>query len=333
MPRRGRPRKRKSIFSVQDWIEYTSDSDSDHNNVQQNGIYEILQGSLRSISGIDIQQVQQEEPGQVQQQPGRVQQHERDRVQQGEPGQSQQEEPGQVQLQEVQPMQQVPGRVQQPLQEVQPMQQVPGRVQQLEEVEPMRVDEQLQEDDPLPEEELHFSVIFFLFSAIYNKHGYFGTSIFLFLMKGEDLPDIDEEEDYDSIFNNLRSQWLLAEIDHSVSKTASDTFWKIGLHFFPKLSSAYGRRKKTPQFSSTRKQMYDDLIPTVDLKIAYRNRDTGDVVVVNETITPRKRFPATQFEKLYETGSVKVCLTNIYFIPELKFIKNIYRSIITRRNV
>ena len=39
MPRRGRPRKRpfQSLYSVRDWIEYTSDSESDHHNIHQNG--------------------------------------------------------------------------------------------------------------------------------------------------------------------------------------------------------------------------------------------------------------------------------------------------------
>lgn len=49
MSKRGRPRKIQSVYSVQNWIEYTSDSDSDNNNVQQNRSYEIEEGSLQSI--------------------------------------------------------------------------------------------------------------------------------------------------------------------------------------------------------------------------------------------------------------------------------------------
>lgn len=34
MSKRGRPRKPTDIYAVKDWIEYTSDSDSDYNHVQ-----------------------------------------------------------------------------------------------------------------------------------------------------------------------------------------------------------------------------------------------------------------------------------------------------------
>lgn len=41
MSRRGRPKKSQPLYTVQDLIEYTSDSDSDYNNVQSNVQYNV----------------------------------------------------------------------------------------------------------------------------------------------------------------------------------------------------------------------------------------------------------------------------------------------------
>lgn len=41
MPKKGRPRKPRLLYHVKNWIEYTSDSDSDFNNVHRNVSYEI----------------------------------------------------------------------------------------------------------------------------------------------------------------------------------------------------------------------------------------------------------------------------------------------------
>lgn len=41
MSKRGRPRKVQSLFQVKEWIEYTSDSDSDINNVQDNNYKDV----------------------------------------------------------------------------------------------------------------------------------------------------------------------------------------------------------------------------------------------------------------------------------------------------
>ena len=41
MPRRGRPRKNHSLYSVKDLIEYTSDSEQDSYLVRHNDFYEV----------------------------------------------------------------------------------------------------------------------------------------------------------------------------------------------------------------------------------------------------------------------------------------------------
>ena len=120
----------------------------------------------------------------------------------------------------------------------------------------------------------------------------------------------DDGENYESILNDLKSQWLQTEVQHCVSKTASEIFWKIGLSFIPKLNTANENKKKTPQFNSIRQKMYQDLLPKVDLRIGYKNKATGEVLEVNDTITRRKQFPSNKFEKLYEIGTINVSLKN-----------------------
>lgn len=52
--------------------------------------------------------------------------------------------------------------------------------------------------------------------------------------------------------------------------------------------------------------MHRDLLPPIDIEIGYKDKTSGEISVVNDSITPLKRFPEGQFEKLYEIGTVKV---------------------------
>lgn len=130
-------------------------------------------------------------------------------------------------------------------------------------------------------------------------------------MSGDNTDDhiIDEEildQDYNTIFEKLKAQWILAEIDHCVSKTANEAFWKISCFFFPKLEAALGRKKKIPQFKSIRRNIHKNLLPPIQLNIGYRDRSTGELTVVKDTVTPLKRFSPTKYEKLYEIGFVNI---------------------------
>lgn len=130
----------------------------------------------------------------------------------------------------------------------------------------------------------------------------------------QDFSDLSSEnddefqgDDYQAIFKELKSQWLLTEIDHSVSKCASEAFWNLGLQYFHRLSEAHGnQRKKTPQFNSIRRKINMELVPKVDLQIGFKNRDTGEIQVVHDTVTPVKNFSPAKYEKVYEIASIKV---------------------------
>ena len=121
----------------------------------------------------------------------------------------------------------------------------------------------------------------------------------------ESLDGEEVEEDYNTIFEKLKKDWLLAENKNLVSKTASETFWKIGLKYFSKLQTAPGW-KRTPQFKTIRKHMYDEKVPTDNLEIAYKEKSSGQVVIVKDTITPMKNYSPANYEKMYEIGTIKV---------------------------
>lgn len=122
-------------------------------------------------------------------------------------------------------------------------------------------------------------------------------------------PEFEEqgEDDYDEILEQLKSQWLMTEITHSVSKTASEHFWRTALTYFSKLDTAPGK-KKTSEFKTIRRHMYNNMIPAIDLEICYKNKATGEIQIVNDTITQTRRFGPDQYEKLYEIGTVQVGL-------------------------
>ena len=128
----------------------------------------------------------------------------------------------------------------------------------------------------------------------------------------EDEEEEEEEElnmDYQTLLDLLSQKWLVAEVDHTMSKAGSNELWRIASFYIPKIINAKNIeqvKKKNPQFNHIRRKLYDDYTPKVNLEIGYRNKETNEVTVVKDSITPRKRFPPNQFEKLYEIASVKV---------------------------
>ena len=298
MPKRGRPRKGRSLFTVKNFIEYTSDSESDVSNVLNNS-YEIKEGSLQSIVEKQVSvganqcpksrwnevigETISEEDDQHHVIGETISEEEDQHHVIGETiseGEEEEEERGEI-MDEIMDERMEDYHHQQQLHfeqdEIQPPQQ---HVQ--------REDEQLHFEPPQQEEEL------------------------------TDLSDEDQslngedEEDYDTIFEKLKSLWTLAEVDHCVSKTASESFWRIAMHYFPLLANAKGRKKKTPLFKTVRKHIYEDLVPPVKLEIGYKNKITGEIEIVEDTVTPVKQYSSANYEKIFEIGTVEVSSFHTY---------------------
>lgn len=69
--------------------------------------------------------------------------------------------------------------------------------------------------------------------------------------------------------------------------------------------------KKVPQFQQIRRKLYENRTPDVNLEIGYKNKETDEVTIINDTVTPKSRFPPNRFDKMFEIASVKVII-NIY---------------------
>ena len=119
----------------------------------------------------------------------------------------------------------------------------------------------------------------------------------------------EEEEDYFTILENMSRQWILSEVDHTVSQSATNSFWDVAFSFIPKLLEAKKLQKvtrKVPKFNHIRRQLYKNKTPEVRMEIAYRNKETDEITIVEDTSTPASKFSPAVYEKLYEKAYVKV---------------------------
>ena len=126
-----------------------------------------------------------------------------------------------------------------------------------------------------------------------------------------DLLDDDTNSEYEgsheSLVDSLAKEWLLVEICHDVSKTASNAFWRLALNLIPKIEAAKTKNsKKILQFQQVRNRLYQDNVPSIDMEIAYQNTENKEIKSVRSTTTPLSTFPPATYTKLYEVATVKV---------------------------
>ena len=119
----------------------------------------------------------------------------------------------------------------------------------------------------------------------------------------------EEVDDYKTIFNYLCKEWLNIEVDHRVSKVASEAFWSLAktwFHLMFKAKEIEKNNRKTPSFVHIRRQFHKKYVPPITLKFGFKDKETGAVSIVHDTVTPKNRFPPNRFEKLWEVASVQV---------------------------
>ena len=129
-----------------------------------------------------------------------------------------------------------------------------------------------------------------------------------------DVQDNDDDDDgddvltYQCLYAKLKEDWLITEIDHCVSKTASNAFWELASKRFPPLYAAKERegKKKIPQFKQARQSLYNSKVPPITLEVAYIHKASREITVRTGTSTPSSQFPPNVYSKLYEAASVKV---------------------------
>ena len=126
-----------------------------------------------------------------------------------------------------------------------------------------------------------------------------------------DLQNPIEEKDYFSLLKDLANDWLGIELNHHVSKSATDAFWSLALEKkFPLFETKQRQqvRRKTPQFQQMR-NILSEKIPPIKMTMGFIHKETGELVVEeNLHSTPLKMYGPAEYRKAYEIASVKVII-------------------------
>jgi hypothetical protein len=119
-----------------------------------------------------------------------------------------------------------------------------------------------------------------------------------------------EYQAYKELLEKLSHEWLITELNHNVSKTASNEFWNVARKYFHILfeaKKAEGIRKNVPGFKYLRRRIQQDKLPDISLEFGFSNKETGEITLVSDqTTTPLSRFPPHLFTKTHEKCTLKV---------------------------
>lgn len=140
--------------------------------------------------------------------------------------------------------------------------------------------------------------------------------------ESSDEEEFQEIDTYQSILEHLSREWIQLEINHEVSKTASNAFWDLAKLWFHRLFRAkeiQKVKKKTPTFEHIRKTLHDKYVPPIKMEFSYKDRETGEVIITeNLSKNPNSQFPVQQYKKLWETAHVEV--TSVLFFQNFSSV-------------
>ena len=111
------------------------------------------------------------------------------------------------------------------------------------------------------------------------------------------------------MLESLSKKWQLIQLTHNVSAAATNSFWQFGLSLFPGLVAAKemsGTNKNVPGFIHLRRELQQDMCPPIYMTFAYLNRITKNVEIIKCNKAPIRKFPKSQYIKLYEEAHIKV---------------------------
>ena len=135
----------------------------------------------------------------------------------------------------------------------------------------------------------------------------------------DDSSDEVERNDYFDLLTQLSKQWLLIELHHQVSKSASNSFWQLALSHMNKLFNMkqhQGVRRKIPQYCHLRRNLNKNHSPPIDLEFGFVDKSSNTLEIVRDVEhAPSKMFPPSKFRKVYEIATVKASKTITIFIP------------------
>ena len=121
----------------------------------------------------------------------------------------------------------------------------------------------------------------------------------------ESVSEVEYEfEEKETWVTKLAKEWMLLELTHRVSKTATDAFWKLATTTFTqKLGIA--KVPKIPTFRTLRTHIQRTMLPKITITTCYKD-ENGELQQDVQETTRVSKFPAKHFEKQYRIASVKV---------------------------
>ena len=124
----------------------------------------------------------------------------------------------------------------------------------------------------------------------------------------EEEDDLEEENEYIKLFRIICERWQLIEINHNVSKTATNEFWEVAVKLLPTLIQTkqnLGITRKIPQFVHIRRMLNRKILPPIQHVTAYRNERTNEIHEVKDEEN-HNDYKSSRYTKIYETASVQV---------------------------
>ena len=129
-------------------------------------------------------------------------------------------------------------------------------------------------------------------------------------ISSDDDIDIPTYQDFSKMLKSVAKDWLLLEISHNVSKTASDAFWEVAkklLHGLVEEQLKSKKKKKIPTFTHIRRLLVVQHCPDIKLNLGYKRKDNGEMVILDDL----RKIPVTQYnrggyEPMYEIASLQV---------------------------
>ena len=107
----------------------------------------------------------------------------------------------------------------------------------------------------------------------------------------------------------------MIEINHKVSKEASNQFWCLANAKFHELYVAKGNRgRKIPQFFQLRDKLNEKKVPPINMEIGFKSKEDGEITVVNAKSSPTSLYPPSNYKRLYEIVSVDVSILIVYMV-------------------
>ena len=107
--------------------------------------------------------------------------------------------------------------------------------------------------------------------------------------EGED-PDEEQDNEYFTLLQTLSEKWLLVELDHTVSKAASNAFWGLATSILPSLfdlKKSHKISRKIPQFVHIRRKLHKQFVPPIHHKTAFQQDGTPEIIEVEHGVDPR----------------------------------------------